>query len=295
MMEGLYEKYGVEISAARAAFDKQPSERRPSDREQINRYHRAIKQAKKLILLSARPSKFHEKPGVRKKVRSTRPVAAVRPDDLSYQSFLPPLALDYLASRKITDSSTAKWELGWSLEDARLVIPARAINGRLRFLIKRGLRENQQPKYLYTQGFPKTSLLFGACYLDLGLLSSSGLILVEGSLDTIRFHQHGLTNTVGILGTGISDAQCRIIEKLRPKKITLAFDKDVSGIRNIEIAQRKLPKYPLYVMRYPHGRSDPAELTRREALNQISKALPLVLFQRQTRTTTRKELHGTHS
>ena len=283
VIEGLYEKFKVEDA--------------PNERERMRRKARALRQAKKLILTNARPSaNFHTKPGARKKHRSPQPITTVPSESLSYQRFLPPLGLDYLEGRKISDRATAKWELGWDTAEKRLVIPARDMSGRLRFLIKRGLLEKQRPKYLYTQGFPKTSLLFGACYIDLGLVSSAGLIIVEGSLDTIRFHQHGLTNTVGILGTGISEEQVRIIEKLRPKKITLAFDKDSSGIRNIEIAQYRLRKYPLYVMKYPRGKSDPAELTRREAITQISRAQPLIMFQRQTRALTRrKEIHGTHT
>jgi DNA primase len=152
------------------------------------------------------------------------------------------------------------------------------LNGRNRFLIKRAVLSRQQPKYLYTEGFPKTSLLFGACQIDPGMVRSEGLVLVEGSLDTIAFHQHGIRITGGILGTGISDAQCAIIAKLRPKRIVIAFDKDTAGIRNIEIAAGKLRKYPLYVMRYPKLKSDPAELTREEAYRQIDRAVPAFRF-----------------
>lgn len=295
IIEGLYEKFGVDLKAVSAAFEKHPAERTAGDREQLRRRERAIRQAKKTILLNASASKFHGKPGVRKKSGLRRPTTSLRPDELSYERFLPPLALDYLERRRISDNATAKWELGWDADSKRLVIPARDLDGRLRFLIKRGLHEKQQPKYLYSEGFPKTSLLFGACFIDLGLVHSEGLILVEGSLDTIRFHQHGLTNTGGILGTGISDQQVRIIEKLRPPRIIFAFDKDTAGMVNIEIASRKLRKYPIYVMRYPTGKADPAELTRREAHNQISKALPLTMFNRKAqRHTERKVIYGTH-
>jgi len=281
VIEGLYEKFKVEDA--------------PNERERMRRKDRAHRFARKLIIRGARPSKFHTRSGVRKKHGGTSATPTVSPDVLAYERFLPPVAQNYLLERGFRDVSVAKWELGWDLEEARIVIPGRDINNRLRFLIKRSLKAHDSFKYLYTQGFPKTSLLFGACYLDLGLVDSSGLILVEGSLDTIMFHQHGLTNTVGILGTGISDQQAKIIEKLRPKKITLAFDRDGAGIQNIEIAQRKLRKYPLYVMRYPKGKSDPADLSKEEALRQISRAVPLILFNRKTRTPRRrKEIYGTH-
>jgi Toprim-like len=281
VIEGLYEKFKVEDAS--------------NERERTERIWRARKQARKLIVKGAFPSKFHRSPGVRKKVRSTGATEAVRPALLTYERFLPPVALNYVKERGFTDASVAKWELGWLAEEKRIVIPARDLNGRLRFLIRRSVRSNDSLKYLYSEGFPKTSLLFGACFLDLGLVHSDALILVEGSLDAIMFHQHGLANTGAILGTGISDAQVRIVEKLRPKRIVLAFDKDPAGIVNIEIAERKLRKYPLYVMKYPKGKSDPADLTRREATKQIERAVPLTLFNRNTRTPKRKEiLYGTH-
>lgn len=293
VIEGLYEKFKVDLKVVRTAFDKHPTERTANDREQLRRRERAIRQAKKLIVTGARPSNFTEKSRVRKKVRSSGATPAVRSDELRYERFLPPLAVDYLEGREISDGATAKWELGWDGDSKRLVIPARSLDGKLRFLIKRGVLEKTQPKYLYTEGFPKTSLLFGACYIDLGLVHSDGLIVVEGSLDTIAFHQHGLSNTGGILGTGISDEQVRIIAKLRPPKIILAFDRDAAGIRNIEIAARKLRKYPLYVMRYPSGRSDPQELSEKEAKRQISRALPLSVFNRKAqRQSSRKVIHG---
>lgn len=277
VIEGLYEKFKVEEAG--------------NERERKARTFRAYRQARKIILRNSNPSKFHQKPSVRKKSGSGAidPLPTV---ELSYESYLPQAALDYLASRRISDRSIAKWELGWDSKEKRIVIPGRDKDGRLRFLIRRALSERQYPKYLYSEGYPKTSLLFGACVIDLGLVHSDSLIIVEGSLDTIRFHQHGLTNTVGILGTGISEQQVRIIEKFRPKKIILAFDRDVSGIRNIEIAAKALRKYPLYVMKYPHGRNDPAELTRREATRQISRAVPLVMFRRTPR---RKVIHGTYT
>jgi DNA primase len=202
----------------------------------------------------------------------------IDPDALAYDSFLPPFALEYLRKRKINSASISAWELGWLPDEQRIVIPAHDLNGHIRFLIQRAVKERDHPKYLYTEGFPKTSLLFGACRIDLKMLRSVGLILEEGSIDAIRTHQHGLRIATAILGTGISEAQRRIIAKLRPPRIYFMFDKDTSGIKNIEIAAEKLRKYPIFVCRYPKGVSDPADMTRREAYRSIENALPLYKF-----------------
>lgn len=265
VIEGLYAKFKVEEA--------------PDARERKRRTDRAHREARKLILRNARPGKATGRPSQNANKRiSSKTVSG---DELRYESFLPQRAAEYLSDREIDERSIAKWQLGWLPEEKRIVIPARDEHGKLRFLIKRGITPKQQPKYLYTEGFPKSSLLFGACELDLGLVHSSGLILVEGSLDTIVFHQHGLRNTGGILGTGISEAQRRIIAKLRPSRIVLAFDKDSAGIRNIEIAAGVLRKYPLYVMKFPKGKSDPAELTEEEAHRQVNRAVPALRFIRE--------------
>ena len=261
VIEGFYEKYKVG-----EAVDKRDRERRLS---------RAHKEARKIIFshVSSVPSRGGNFQSKRRVDRN--PTQAVLADGLlEYESFLPAAAREFIAERGISDSSVAKWRLGWSPDELRLVIPAYDERDRLRFLIKRSLKKKDPLKYLYTEGFPKTSLLFGACALDLGMVKSDGLVLVEGSLDTILNHQHGLTNTGGILGTGISDQQVRIVAKMRPRKIYLMFDKDTAGVRNIEIATQKLRRYPLYICRFPKGKTDPAELSRKEAMRSIERAVP---------------------
>lgn len=278
VIEGLYEKFKVEDA--------------PNDRERKRRTDRAIREARKIILRNARASTGHRISS--RSQDSRRTTKAVSRNELQYESFLPQAALEYLDGRGISKESIAAWQIGWLPEEKRIAIPARDENNRLKFLIKRAIFERQNPKYLYTEGFPKTSLLFGACALDLDQIRSQGLILVEGSLDTIRFHQFHLRNTVAILGTGISDEQVKIIMRLRPRKIILAFDRDSAGIRNIEIAAGKLRKYPLYIMKYPKGKLDPADLTEKEAHRQIERVVPAFSFiQRNGLSVSnkRKELH----
>lgn len=269
VIEGLYEKFKVEDAT--------------NELEQKKRKRRAWREARKIILRSSTiGSKFHRSARVQKKNRdSSGSAKVIRADELQYESFLPPLALEYLKSRGVTENSIAEWNLGWDAREKRLVIPAHDENGKLRFLIKRAISDRQHPKYLYTEGFPKTSLLFGVDKIDLGVIKSEGLIVVEGSLDTIMQHQDGFSNTTGILGTGISDQQVRIIARINPSRIYLFFDKDSAGVRNIEIAVSKLRKYPLYVVKYPKGKSDPAELEREERHRQISRAVPALRFMRE--------------
>lgn len=239
------------------------------------------REARKIILRHQR-ARISKPSSVQRKQRRSRSVEIIRPDSLAYETFLPQIALEYLKGRGITGASIAAWNLGWDQDNRRVVIPARDEQNTLRFLIKRATRGKDWPKYLYQpEGVSKTDVLFGACQIDLELVRSDGLIVVEGSLDVIRLHQLGLRNTVGILGTGISETQARIVERLRPNQLYFMFDKDTSGLRNIEVAAGRLRKYPIFICRYPKGKSDPAELDRKEANRSVQKAVPLVKFKRQ--------------
>lgn len=265
VVEGLYEKFKVEEAT--------------DERERKRRRDRARREAGKRILKFAGTARSGNSTRVQKRgATDSRADAVVRSESLEFQSFLPPVALEYLGERGISDRSVARWRLGWLPDEKRIAIPAYDENGTLRFLIKRAVLPRQNPKYLYTEGYPKTNVLFGAGQIDLGMVDSIGLGLVEGSIDTIMQHQHGNSFFGGILGTGISDQQCRTIARLRPKRIYLWFDKDSAGVHNIEIAAYKLRKYPLVVVRYPKGKSDPAEMTKKESERQIARAIPISKF-----------------
>jgi len=201
-----------------------------------------------------------------------------RTESLEYSTFIPQAGIEYLESRGISEQAIAHFEIGWDSEDLRLVIPAKDKNGVVRFLIKRAIKESAWPKYLYTEGFPKTSLLFGACDLDPGMIRSHGIVLVEGSIDRIRLWQLGITNAVATLGTGISEIQARIVERFRPPYVYLMFDRDTSGVHGIEIARRRLPKSNLRVCRYPKGKFDPGELEESDAYRSIERAISIGKF-----------------
>lgn len=211
-----------------------------------------------------------------------------------YGSYLPDVATDYLQSRGINENSVAAWELGWDLHQKRVVIPAKDLNRITRFLIMRSVLPAQYPKYLYApEGVHKNSLLFGACQTDPRLIRSEGLILVEGSLDAIRLYQHGLRNVVATLGTGIGEIQSRIVSRLRPRRIFTFFDRDAAGVHGIQLAAKRFGKrYPVFVVRYPKGRSDPAEFSGGEVERAIERAIPLSRFFASFTPAMREEIHG---
>jgi DNA primase len=207
-------------------------------------------------------------------------------DSLAYDSYVPQYGLDYLRGRGISGDSVARWNLGWDADERRIVIPAADINGTVRFLIKRAVREKDWPKYLYLpEGCKKTSLLFGACMLDRDRVRSHGLVVVEGSVDTIWLHQLDVTYAAGVLGSHLSSRQRDIIAKFRPPRIYWMVDKDAAGVRLMLHGRRDRPsgtdmlkKYPQFVCLYPKDKSDPDELTREEVYRSIERAVPLPIF-----------------
>lgn len=226
--------------------------------------------------------------GKRKTIKPDDPVAL---DERALNGgafqYLPQQVRDYLDKRGISTSSRGKWQLGWSEDEERLVIPAFDIDGRFRFLIKRKLTGGGSTKYLYTDGAIKSSLLFGSCYLDAEQVRSVGLILCEGSLDVIRLHQMGFRNAVAILGSGISKKQLRLIAKINPRRVYLFFDKDSAGVENIADARAIITRIPLFVVRFPKHRSDPAEMTGEEIERSLKRALPIHEFYRKARNASR--------
>jgi len=260
VIEGLYVKFKCEEAT--------------DEREQKRRRQRARNAAGKIILGYVSNSR-----GKRGNLRSSRKLRgqSAKPDvpavSLEYAGFLPAAARSFVSDRGITPDSIAKWRIGFDPAELRIVIPAYDERDVLRFLIKRSIREKDQPKYLYTEGFPKNSLLFGACAISPGIVRSSGIVLVEGSFDAIVLQQFGIP-AVAILGTGISNKQVEILSRMRPRRVYFMFDKDTAGVTNIEIAARKLRRYPCFVCRYPRGCSDPAEMKREEAVRSVERAVP---------------------
>ena len=233
--------------------------------------HRA---ARRVILKHSRIGKV-----VRKKNHVQKEIPK---EALEYERYMPEVAMEYLTSRGISFHSRNHWELGWDAEQQRIVIPACDYRGRVKFLIGRAVKPRVEPRYLYTEGADKNAILFGLDKIDPRLVQSQGVIVVEGSLDTIVMHQHGFRNTVGTLSSRLSKIQARQIASLRPKRIVTMFDADVAGIEaTISVADR-IPRYQIRVVRFPKGKADPAQLTEKEARRAIDRAISFQRFQELT-------------
>ncbi|MDY6917419.1 MAG: DNA primase [Chloroflexota bacterium] len=127
----------------------------------------------------------------------------------------------------------------------RLVIPIRNEAGKVVGFGGRAL-DDSMPKYLnspQTALFDKSSILFG---LDRarGAIKEQGLaIIVEGYMDVLSAHQHGIANVVASMGTSLTERQVGVLKRLT-RNFTLALDADAAGeaatLRGLEVARRAL-------------------------------------------------------
>lgn len=272
IIEGIYDKLKIDLA------DVSPEGKR--------RKSAAYREARKIIY---RVSRSNEKVSLSPEFKrignpkevSAKSIGQPRNDaekDLGNYSYLPKDILAYLDERGITASSRARWQLGYDEDQERLTLPVFDNRNRLQFVIRRAIKEKQRPKYLYPLDSLKTACLYGACNLDLDLVESEGLVVVEGAIDCIKLHQYGFRNTVAILGSSLSKKQLYEIVRINPKRVYLFFDKDAAGVWALEKAAKSLsPRYQVKIPLYPKGKDlDPGKLTKKQIENAFASSVSIL-------------------
>jgi DNA primase len=124
--------------------------------------------------------------------------------------------------------------------------------------------------------------LYGANLARAHAARAGRTILCEGYTDVIAMHQAGMPNTVGLMGTALTDEQVGELARMAPT-VLLALDADTAGqeamLRAAQLAARR--RLELRVVSLPGG-WDPAELIQREGPAGIAAAVeeskPFVRF-----------------
>lgn len=116
-----------------------------------------------------------------------------------------------------------------------------------------GTASSVSPKYQFTRGFPKATVLYRAeqAFKQVRSEAKQGnkninLYLCEGFLDALRFESLGLP-AVAIMGSSITEQQARLLQVLSdglPKDailtVVISFDRDEAGLRGAAHACLKL-------------------------------------------------------
>ena len=145
--------------------------------------------------------------------------------------------------------------------------------------------DDSKPKYLNspeTVVFHKGTNLYGLNFATKNKLEKDYIIIVEGYMDLISLHQHGITNTVASLGTALTINQARLLKRY-VNKVIISYDADVAGqtatLRGLEILRNA--GFDVKVLKVPQGK-DPDEFVRNNGkdafLRLVDNALPLIEY-----------------
>ncbi len=114
----------------------------------------------------------------------------------------------------------------------RIIFPIRDIAGKVIAFGGR-VMDDSLPKYLNSPETPlysKSNVLYCLDKAKEAARKYDHFIIVEGYLDAIACHQHGVRNATATLGTALTDGHLRLMRRFT-KNIKLIFDPDAAGVK----------------------------------------------------------------
>ncbi|MBQ0052753.1 MAG: DNA primase [Treponema sp.] len=163
-----------------------------------------------------------------------------------------------LFSKKYPDAAFFSDRLMFPIFDRRGQVVA--FGGR--FL--RGNSENS-PKYLNSSGdliqYQKRETLYAFNFAQQSIRNSKSVIICEGYMDCIAYHQCGISNAVATCGTALTEEHINMLKGFAQKEFLLSFDSDGAGQDATKKAILMIRKQggTVKVIRL-HGGKDPAEI-----------------------------------
>lgn len=195
-----------------------------------------------LLLASAGPHKSEDWDAALESIR------LVFPEDTSKAS--------YFFERGLSEDTLSYFEIGFSEKKGRIVIPARDESSRLIGFIGRATSPEIQPKYLYSKGFPRKSVLFNLNRAK----KYNDVVVVEGSVDAMMIHQAGFANVVATLGATVTDGHINLLRKYFDRVIVFP-DNDEAGETMRDRLLSGLSDVPISVVVYEsEAVKDPGEM-----------------------------------
>ncbi|MBN2824069.1 MAG: DNA primase [Campylobacterales bacterium] len=165
----------------------------------------------------------------------------------------------------------------------RITFPIYSSNGNLIGFGGRTLG-NHPAKYInspQTKLFNKSSILYGYHRAKKYIYEKKQIIITEGYLDVIMFHQAGFKQTVATLGTALTSEHLPLLKKGEPKVI-LAYDGDKAGVEAAYKASLMLAsRFDGGVVLFGGG-LDPADMIAQGKTQEVSTMLrspkPFIAF-----------------
>lgn len=113
----------------------------------------------------------------------------------------------------------------------RIMFPIQDSRGNIVAFSGRGLTDGAIPKYINTKETPvyvKGDTVFGLFQARDSIKKEGKVLLMEGEFDVISSFKEGITNTVAIKGTALTENQIRLLKRYA-QKIVFCFDTDKAG------------------------------------------------------------------
>ncbi len=167
---------------------------------------------------------------------------------------------------------------------ARVMFPIRNIHGQVIGFGGRVLDE-RKPKYLNSAQsavFNKSEVLYGVFEAQAGIKRAKKVLVVEGYMDVIMLHQHGIDYAMASLGTACGEGHLQQLHRLT-HNIVFAFDGDAAGLQAAQkVSERLLPllrddaTYQFLFLPAEHDPDSYVQAIGKDAFEQqIKQAMPL--------------------
>ncbi|MDE0084493.1 MAG: DNA primase [Candidatus Poribacteria bacterium] len=153
----------------------------------------------------------------------------------------------------------------------------------------RALSDEHQPKYLNsptTVLYDKSRILFNLDKARQSISKKQSAILVEGYMDVLMLHQHGIENVIASSGTSLSEEHAALLKRYTPE-VVIVFDGDASGLQAAQRGLHRLigEEIRVRIALMPKG-DDPDSYVKQNGADAFSelidKAINLIEFQIQS-------------
>lgn len=168
----------------------------------------------------------------------------------------------------------------------RVIYPIMSPNGRVVAFGGRILEKNDKaPKYLNSKEsriYFKRRSLYGLFHSKDDIRKLDKAILVEGYMDVIALHQHGVKNVVAASGTALTPEQVQLLSRFT-KNVVVIFDADPAGqkaaVKSIEVFLKQ--NFDVRVLTLPDGHDPDSyvnEFGEDAFKDQVKRAKDFLLF-----------------
>ena len=185
-----------------------------------------------------------------------------------------PFRSKYFIDQGYTKETLDFFEIAGGYTDAngliRDIIPIRDANGLLVGCSMRDIRDftDYDNKYIHTIGFNKNDVLYNL-HNAKKYINEKPLIIVEGFKSVWRFHQHGISNTVAVMGSNITLGQIGLLCEYALNGVVIMFDNDVAGYSGCVSAcnnlKNRVDAVPIFITEVDEeGKGlDPSDLSKK--------------------------------